>query len=254
MTRRLPYLFLSLLLCTCTAKTEKPILQEQVVSETVLSESAKIKRYQEQAARIAASLDDRLLAAQVIIAGVDGKTHLNSEMKALLWQCPAGGLMLFSYNIAPKKEQVKSFLHECAEWVIKASGALVEAEGIPLDTNPLAEITRSGIPQGGIPPFIAIDHEGGSVHRFSGAAEKLPASFSYYELSEREGTEKALTQLEEDSARSAFEIRDLGITMNFAPVAELLSTENKIFLEDRSYGSDPVFTAAASAAFIRGME
>jgi beta-N-acetylhexosaminidase len=42
--------------------------------------------------------------------------------------------------------------------------------------------------------------------------------------------------------------------MNFAPVAEHLVDDNRSFLHSRSYGPDPVFTAYASAAFVRGME
>jgi beta-N-acetylhexosaminidase len=46
----------------------------------------------------------------------------------------------------------------------------------------------------------------------------------------------------------------LGINLNLAPVAEYLNNENRDFLENRSYGSDPDFTAQAAAAFIVGME
>jgi beta-N-acetylhexosaminidase len=42
--------------------------------------------------------------------------------------------------------------------------------------------------------------------------------------------------------------------MNFAPVVEVLTGENRPFLEDRSYGPEGDFTQAAAAAFIRGME
>jgi beta-N-acetylhexosaminidase len=42
--------------------------------------------------------------------------------------------------------------------------------------------------------------------------------------------------------------------MNLAPVAEVLSEENRPFLADRSYGPDPGFVEQAAAAFIEGME
>ncbi|MDR0877185.1 MAG: glycoside hydrolase family 3 protein [Treponema sp.] len=245
-------LLLFLLLFSCTAKTEKALIPEPVSQSPVSSGQFELEQnYHEQAARIASSLDDRLLASQVIIAGIDGKTHLNGEMRALLWECPVGGIMLFSYNIAAKKEQIKRFLSECSNWVTEAGGARLEAQGIPVfqDGSP-----QGALAQGTLVPFIAVDHEGGPVHRFGNAAEKLPAPFSYWGLAQCEGIEKALVRIEEDSFRSANEIRDLGITMNFAPVAEFLTGENSLFLEDRSYGPDPVFTAAASAAFIRGME
>jgi beta-N-acetylhexosaminidase len=42
--------------------------------------------------------------------------------------------------------------------------------------------------------------------------------------------------------------------MIFAPVAEYLTDDNRVFLESRSYGPDPFFTAEAASAFIRAME
>jgi beta-N-acetylhexosaminidase len=42
--------------------------------------------------------------------------------------------------------------------------------------------------------------------------------------------------------------------MNLAPVAEVLTGENRAFLDDRSYGPNPLFVERAAAAFIRGMD
>jgi beta-N-acetylhexosaminidase len=68
------------------------------------------------------------------------------------------------------------------------------------------------------------------------------------------GKEAALAAVERDALSSGREIRTLGVTVNLAPVAEVLSAENKPFLETRSYGPDPEFVEEAAAAFIRGME
>jgi beta-N-acetylhexosaminidase len=100
---------------------------------------------------------------------------------------------------------------------------------------------------------MAIDHEGGWVHRFGAEVERLPTPLSYWERVEQEGQEAVLAAIEEDAARSGREIRFLGITMNLAPVAEFLNEENTAFLEERSYGPDREFVGLAAAAFIRGM-
>jgi beta-N-acetylhexosaminidase len=42
--------------------------------------------------------------------------------------------------------------------------------------------------------------------------------------------------------------------MTLAPVAEILNDDNRLFLEDRSFGSDGDFVTAAASAYIRGME
>ncbi|GHV60534.1 glycosyl hydrolase [Spirochaetia bacterium] len=188
----------------------------------------------ERAAAIASSLDDRLLAGQVIMTGVDGKGRLSADMKYILGQCPPGAIMLFRYNLDTPKNEVKKFLDECREFVAPETGG---AAG-----------------NAGLPPFIAVDHEGGSVHRFGPGVARLPAAASWAEQAKIAGREGALAALEEAVFQSGKEIRDLGITLNLAPVAEVLTGGSRLFLGERSFGADGQFTADASAAFIRGMD
>jgi beta-N-acetylhexosaminidase len=193
-----------------------------------IPQEARFEAYREQAARIAASLDDRLLAAQVLITGIDGKTPpLSGAMETLLRTSPPGGIMLFKYNLDTEQETVRAFLAACAAYIADA---------------------------GGIRPFIAVDHEGGEVHRFGPGVERLPAPVWFWETAQTQGRDYALAAVEASARRSGTEIRDLGITMNFAPVAEVLDAANRPFLETRSYGPDPDFTEAAARAFIRGMD
>jgi beta-N-acetylhexosaminidase len=191
----------------------------------------------ERAARIAASLDDRLLAAQTLISGIDGNGPLDGTMKTLLAECPAGGIMLFRYNLNREPREVRAFLNECAAFVTAAGRAAGSG-----DTG-----------GGGIPPFMAVDHEGGDVHRFGPGITRLQAAGSYWALAEKRGRETALTLLEDEAFRSAREIRELGISLNFAPLAEILTEKNRAFLGDRSYGPDPRFVEAAAGAFVRAM-
>jgi beta-N-acetylhexosaminidase len=178
------------------------------------------------AAAIAAALDDRLLAAQLIMSGIDGRTKLGGEMRRILEECPPGGIMLFKYNLDTPKEEVRSLLAECR---------------------------ALGLRTAGIPPLIAADHEGGPVHRFGPGVERLPSAASWEGLAGSIGREKALAALEEASFQSGREIRELGLNMNFAPVAETLNADNRRFLGERAFSADPDFTAAAAAAFVRGM-
>jgi len=148
-------------------------------------------------------------------------------MRALLHRIPAGGIMLFGYNLNTSKEEVKRLLSE--------TSGLVAARA-------------------GIPPFMAVDHEGGLVHRFGPGVQRLPSAYSFWELAQREGRDAALTRAETLYSRSAREIRELGITMVLAPVAETLNEDNRLFLTTRSYGSDPEFTEAAASVFIKAMD
>jgi beta-N-acetylhexosaminidase len=203
--------------------------------------------WRQEAARIAASLDDRLLAAQVICGGIDGNAVLGADMRAILEECPPGAILLFRYNLNAEKDQVRAFIAECTALIAAAVSGAPAAAGEP-------DRAGEAIPGGPhIPPLVAVDHEGGSVFRFGPGVARLPAAGFYGDLARREGREKALALVEEDARRSAREIRDLGITLNLAPLAEPLTAENMAFLADRSYGGDPAFVEAAAAAFIRGM-
>lgn len=182
--------------------------------------------YRDEAGRIAASLDDASLAAQVLLSGIDGKLSLVPAMKTLLERIPAGGIMLFGYNLDSTKGEVKKLLSD--------TGSLVSAKT-------------------GIPPFMAVDHEGGLVHRFGPGVERLPSAYSFWELAQKQGRAAALARAETLYIASAKEIRDLGITMVLGPVLEVLDEDNRIFLETRSYGPDPVFVQDAASVFIKSM-
>jgi beta-N-acetylhexosaminidase len=188
----------------------------------------------EYAAHLARSLDDRTLAAQVLLTGIDGKGVLGNSMKALLNRIPAGGIVLFRYNLSVEKSRIAPFLADVA--------AAASARGT------LNERTIT------VPPFIAADHEGGQVHRFGGGVRRLPAPATYWEMASARGWDIAMEYVESAARISGREIRSLGLTMNLAPVAETLTKENRAFLDDRSYGPDPLFVEKAAAAFIRGME
>jgi len=180
-----------------------------------------------RAEEIAASLDDRLLAAQVLVCGIDGSGSLPPHMKTLLADAPAGAVMLFRYNLDADNDSIRALISEAVSFIKEKSG---------------------------VPPFVAVDHEGGTVNRFRQGVAALPDASSYWELFQAEGRQEALAKIKEDSFNSGSEISSLGINMNFAPVAEYLTDDNRGFLESRSYGPDHSFAAEAAAAFAGGME
>ena len=181
----------------------------------------------EQARSITASLDDNTLAAQLLLTSIDGRSSLPSSMKNLLERIPAGGIMFFRYNLDSSKEDAKKLLSEAAEAVSINAG---------------------------IPPFMAVDHEGGLVHRFGPGVERLPSAYSFWQLAQREGRAASLARAETLYRRSAEEIRELGINLVLAPLAETLNNENRVFLETRSYGPDHDFTEEAALVFIKSMD
>jgi beta-N-acetylhexosaminidase len=173
----------------------------------------------------AAALDDRSLAAQVLMAGVDGVSGLSPASAAALREVPAGAVMLFKYNLGRGEGAARSLASSIEAAVL---GSL-----------------PAGSP---VPPFVAVDHEGGPVHRFGADATRLPAAADFGALGP-----KAAAAAEGAAYRAARELRALGVTLNLAPLAELSDAESSRFLGPRAYGSDPGTVADAAGAFVAGM-
>jgi beta-N-acetylhexosaminidase len=185
-----------------------------------------VSKYAARAAEIADSMDIKLLAAQLILSAVDGKSTVPEKTHKLLTEIPIGGVALFGYNIAPDSEKNRAFVKELSKY--------------------LSDKT--------LPPFVAIDQEGGIVQRIRGKAA-LPPPLSYWEkVQAGQNAEAAIAAIEQDAAKAGQELRHIGVTLNFAPLAEVLTKENQPFLKTRAYGSDSVYVTNAAAAFLRGME
>ena len=208
-------------LSSCAREKSGNVDVVDVIDETVYVDPLRIR-----AEEIVNSMDDRLLAAQLLISGVDGNSALPLNMVELFTEIPAGGIMLFKYNLNTNTDTIRSFLKEISAFINEKAG---------------------------IPPFMAVDHEGGTVNRLPSGAADLPSAVVYWELFVKEGKEAALKKIEEDTLRTGKQLSELGINMNFAPVAETLIDENRAFLSRRSYGPDHAFTAEAVSIFVESM-
>lgn len=177
-----------------------------------------------EAERIVAALDDAQAAAQLLMTGIDGVSGLAPESRSLLAEVPVGAVMLFKYNLGQGEAAARRLSAELQEAVLAGAPA-----------SP--------------PPFIAVDHEGGLVHRFGADATKLPAASAFGALMP---TVRGPV-IEEAAYRAALELRALGVSLNLAPVAEAADPEAAAFLGSRAYSADSGTVAAAAAAFVRGM-
>lgn len=126
-----------------------------------------------------------------------------------------GGCLFFNYNIAKDAESVISFTSSISDYCNKYN------------------IDR---------PYIAVDQEGGYVNRLRNLTIPLPSSLDIADnYTAKQAYNIYLLQARQMNA--------LGFDMNLAPVAEVLTEENKAFLENRSYG-DKVKTSVYSVACI----
>ena len=111
----------------------------------------------------------------------------------------------------------------------------------------------------GIPPFVATDVEGGTVDRlFSSGlpATRIPAASRVARSLAAKDDEEAARMAEALGRVIGTELRALGISMDFAPVADLAAPGSRgaIGAYYRSYGTDPERVATIVGSMVRGMQ
>jgi len=98
----------------------------------------------------------------------------------------------------------------------------------------------------GTPPFIAIDQEGGRVHR-------LPDPFTHFPAAARVG-EKGNADLAHRLGRAvAEELKLAGINLNFAPVLDVDSNPANPVIGNRAFGSEPKQVMEIGSAWTQGL-
>jgi beta-N-acetylhexosaminidase len=156
--------------------------------------------------------------AQAIMTGLDGPVP-SSEEKSLIEQ-GIGGIILFERNCCHPAQIVELI-------------------------NNFQEIARFKGP--GIPLSIAIDQEHGPVTRIKEGITPFPSAGNMGKMGE--------SDLVRRSARIiGRELALMGITMNLAPVADLLLHPQNRVIGKRSYGRDPHRVGAMVVAAIEGLQ
>lgn len=151
---------------------------------------------------------------QMIMVGLKGE-ELTAEEEQLLRNYPFGGFILFAHNL----KEPKQILSLCRS---------------------LWEIEKEH------PPFIAIDQEGGRVHR-------LPAPFTHFPAAAALGRTGNTGLAYRVGLATARELAAVGINLNFAPVLDVHSNPDNPVIGDRSLSSDPRQVAALGWAIIEGL-
>ncbi|MGE5217676.1 MAG: beta-N-acetylhexosaminidase [Chloroflexota bacterium] len=96
------------------------------------------------------------------------------------------------------------------------------------------------------PPFIAIDQEGGSVHR-------LPPPFSHFPAAAAIGARNDPNFAYRLGRAAAIELTLVGINLNFAPVLDVDSSTHNPIIGARAFGADPERVIEMSAAWASGL-
>ncbi|TVR56333.1 MAG: hypothetical protein EA426_13855 [Spirochaetaceae bacterium] len=168
------------------------------------------------------TLDEK--AAQVLITTIGGGREVTDEFRARLSEIPVGGVILLGYNIGPDAEAVMALTRDLQRHA-REVGA-------------------------GLPLFIAVDHEGGTVFRFGEIMTRLPSASV---IGPYIAHDEARPLVEELFVNTSHQLAALGFSMNFAPILEPLAGENEAFLRFRAYSADPDVAAAAAGLFVDAM-
>src|SRR5437016_148459 len=157
----------------------------------------------------------RRTAGQLFMVGLPRPALDRETREFLAERCP-GGVILFKRNIR-SAEQLRRLVAD-----IHATGA-------------------------GVPPLVALDHEGGRVDR-------LPhPPFTHFPPMALVG-ESGDTSLAEGVGRAmGRELRAVGIDLDFAPVLDVWSNPRNRVIGDRAFGTTPRAVARLALAFARGL-
>ena len=168
--------------------------------------------------RVIGSLSREEKLCQLFIVSVDGTL---SSASAVSYDIPPGGYILFTRNFTGKPEQIIALTDSTQSFYASKRAEKSEC----------------------LPPFFAIDHEGGEVNRLRDIASPLPSAQSVARFLSPEKAEELYLY-------AAYQLAALGIQVNFAPVAETAGGHNTNFLGRRSFGSAEQVETYASA-FVR---
>jgi beta-N-acetylhexosaminidase len=164
----------------------------------------------------AAELSLSVLCGQIIVGGFDGTTLPDRFAKALR-DGRRGGAILFKRNIAD----------------------------LP-STHALCSAIRDVCPAA-LPPFVAVDQEGGRVARLRGWFPALPPM----RLVGRSGDFYLATRVGRHLGRA---LAALGFNLDFAPVLDVDSNPNNPIIGDRSFATRADLVASLAVAFGLGLE
>src|SRR5438128_3521542 len=157
----------------------------------------------------------RRTAAQLFMVGLPRPALGRETREFLAEHCP-GGVILFKRNIR-SAEQLRQLVA-----AIHATGA-------------------------GVPPLVALDHEGGRVDR-------LPhPPFTHFPPMALVGEKEDMGLAAAVGRAMGRELRAVGIDLDFAPVLDVWSNPRNRVIGDRAFGTDPARVARLGVALARGL-
>lgn len=155
------------------------------------------------------------LAGQRLMVGFDG-TEFNKDLEYLIGALRVGGIILFTGNLI-SPDQIKSLCKNIQDYAKSCNQP---------------------------PLFIAVDQEGGTVARLKEPFTQFPGN------SKMDGAEDAAAFAE----TTAYELNQIGINMNMAPVLDVVPKNFAGVMAERSFGHDPEEVAMLGMTVIKHLQ
>lgn len=157
------------------------------------------------------------------LTGVDSVAAAGEATKTAFDERPVGGIIYFDNNIQAE-EQLRTMLAD------------------------MKAISQERI---GIPPFLSVDEEGARVVRIAGQEGfQVDQVSSMLSIGQTGDVQKAY----EAGAYIGSYLKGYGFNLDYAPVADVIDTEENAVIGDRSFGTDPETAAGMVAEAVKGFK
>lgn len=153
-------------------------------------------------------------------------------------------MLRVDYFFTSPGDTVKAFAehHEAGGYVLFKSN-ITTVEGTRALVDCIAENSA-------YPPFIAADEEGGAISRLYSAG--LPG-YAEQPTAAEIGASGDTAYAYETAGYIGKALSSIGVNLDFAPVADVLTNPENTVIGTRSFGSDPALVGDMLAAFMQGL-
>lgn len=157
------------------------------------------------------------------LVDVDCVTQAGEQTRQAIAAMPVGGFVYLSGNLQ-SGEQVRQMLQNVQKYMKERTG---------------------------LPAFLCVDEEGGTVARISGSGRfDVPKIGDMSEIG-RSGDKEQAYQC---GVQMGVYLSELGFNVDFAPVADVLSNPENEIVKKRSFGTDPALVSGMAAEVARGLQ
>lgn len=164
-----------------------------------------------------------IVLPEALTGSADNVTEADDALRDAIEAIPVGGFLYLSGNLQ-SENQVKDMLSQTQSFSMKRLG---------------------------LPVFLCVDEEGGSVARISGRGLfEVPDIGDMAEVGKTENLDTAY----ETGSQIGDYLSRLGFNLDFAPVADVWSNPDNTVVKRRSFGTDPEQVSAMALAVAKGLQ